>query len=144
MTGQLNNPYSKIFPLLLVLSALSPAMAQQGQYHVTDAPSALPGLTSRSGIATYSPIKTIDGFTIQLRGEDGVTFTFTLDAGTVYCQGDTKVSDWTYLKAKVKKNSITVLTADDAHKNALVIWDRGPSISTPNGSFVFALPPICK
>ena len=143
--GRFGNRYRLIFSLLLALSAVLPARAQQqGQYHVTNMPSTFRGGTSEGGIATYSPIKTIEDSTIQLRGDDGVTYTFTLDAETVYCQGDTKVTDWSYLKSKVKKGTVTVLTKDDAHKNALVIWDREPKISMSNGLLVFALPPMCK
>jgi hypothetical protein len=98
----------------------------------------------QGGLATYSPIKSIDGETLQLRSSDGEMFTFMLNAQTVYCQGDQKVFDWTYLKKIGKKISITVLTNNDSDMRALVVWDRGPSITMPHGSIVFALPPMCK
>jgi hypothetical protein len=101
-------------------------------------------MISQGGLATYSPIKAIDGEMIQLRSDDGILYTFTLGAETVYCQGNKRVSDWTYLKRAGKKHSITVITNSDADTKALVVWDRGPSISSPKGMLVFDLPPMCQ
>jgi len=101
-------------------------------------------MTSQSGLATYSPIKTVSGETIQLKDDDGNVFTFTLTADTVFCQGATRVSDWTYLKKVLKKASVTVLTNDFADKKALVIWDQAPKISKVDREIVFDLPPMCK
>ena len=144
MTKSYRNLRHFLFLLLLALSVSSPAIAQQWQYHVANTPFALPGMTSHGGLATYSPIKEINGEMIQLRSDDGVVYTFALSAQTVYCQGDKKVSDWTYLKNVKKKRSITVMTNSDKDTKALVIWDRGPSISTLDGLLVFDLPPVCQ
>ncbi len=130
--------------LLLTLGAVSPALAQQGQYKLTNLPFTVAGMTSQSGLATYSPIKTVSGETIQLKDDDGNVFTFTLTADTVFCQGATRVSDWTYLKKVLKKASVTVLTNDFADKKALVIWDQAPKISKVDREIVFDLPPMCK
>jgi len=120
---------------LTALSAVSPAMAQQGSMHITYAPFDLPNMTERGGVATFSPIDTIDGKTIQLRSDDGKTFTFTLNAKTVYCQGNKKALNWTYLKKMIgQKTSITVMT-NDGVDYALVVWDQGPK--TTKGSGVF-------
>jgi hypothetical protein len=81
---------------------------------------------------------------IQLRGDDGQVYSFNLDAATVYCQGDKKVSDWTYLKKIGKKTTVTVLTNDDAKFKALVVWDQAPVMSDSSGSLIFTLPPMCK
>jgi hypothetical protein len=132
---------------VLALSAIAFAAAQQnpqGQYHLSYFPLAQSGASSTGSLATYDPIKSIDGRTIQLRGEDGVTFTFTLSAETIFCQGDTRVSDWTYLKSVSKKSSVTVLTADAVNLTALVIWDKAPTINTDSGRIDFTLPPMCR
>jgi hypothetical protein len=129
---------------LLALIAVSPTIAQQGQYKLNNLPFSLSGMTSQGGIATYSPIKTVTGESILLKDDDGNVFTFTLDANTVFCQGDTKVSDWSYLKKVLKKASVTVLTNDFTDKKALVIWDRAPKISKVDKEIVFDLPPMCK
>jgi hypothetical protein len=129
---------------LLALGAVSPALAQQGQYKVTNLPFTVAGMTSQSVLATYSPIKTVNGETILLKDDDGNVFTFTLNADTVFCQGETKVSDWTYLKKVLKKASVTVLTNDFADKKALVVWDQAPKISKVDKEIVFDLPPMCK
>lgn len=144
MTRYCSNLRHLVFPLLLALSASFPAIAQQGQYYLTDTPFVLPGMSSHGGLATYSPIKEIRGEMIQLRSDDGTVYTFTLDAKTVYCQGNKKVSDWTYLKNVKKKHSITVMTNDDADTKALIVWDRGPSISSLDGHLAFDLPPMCQ
>jgi len=133
-----------IFLLLLALSASSSAFAQQGQYFVSDVSFTLPGMTSSGALATYSPLKAIDDNTIQLRSEDGKVYSFTLSAETIYCQDDKRVPDWTFLRRTGKKRSITVLTSSDTDKKVLVVWDRAPSVSLPNGAFAFTLPPMCK
>jgi hypothetical protein len=133
-----------IFPLLLALSASLPAIAQQGQYSFDYAPFKLPGMTSLGGFATYGPIKSVDAQKIQLRSDDGKVFTFTLGAGTVYCRGTRKVSDWFYLKKAGKRISVTVMTNSDTDTEALVIWDQGPTISASNGPINFSLPPMCQ
>jgi hypothetical protein len=67
------------------------------------------------------PIKAIDGNTIQLGSGYGKTYTFTLDAKTVYCQGVNKALDWTYLREKIgKEATVTVKLARTT---------RGPSSS---------------
>jgi hypothetical protein len=129
---------------LLALSASSSAIAQQGQYYIANLLFKLPGMTSSGGLATYSPIKTIDDALIQLRSEDGRVYPFMLSKDTVYCQGDKKVLNWIYLKKIGKKHSVTVLTNNDADRKALVIWDQGPSISSSDKLFVFTLPPMCR
>jgi hypothetical protein len=101
-------------------------------------------MKSMGGLATYSPIKAVNGQTIQLRGDDGQVFSFTLDAETVYCQGSFKVSDWSYLRSVGRKSTVTVMTNDYTDKKALVVWDQAPSLSTSGGEVVFALPPMCK
>ncbi|MFZ1085350.1 MAG: hypothetical protein WAN35_10325 [Terracidiphilus sp.] len=116
----------------------------QGQYHLAYSPLGQFGTTSTGSLATYSPIKSVDGRTIQLRGDDGVTYAFTLTADTVYCQGGLRVSDWTYLKTVPRKHSVTVLTVDDVNLKAIVIWDKAPSIDTSGGRLNFTLPPMCK
>jgi hypothetical protein len=141
--GRFSNPFCFIATLLLAIIAVSSVAAQQGQYHIKKAPSNIPGLPDRSGIATYSPLKAIDGSTIQLKEEDGIVYSFTLDAGTIFCQGETKVSDWSFLK-KSGKRIITVLTQDEEHKNALIIWNLPPKISMVNGNIHFDLPPMCQ
>ena len=133
-----------IFLALLALSSALPAMAQQGQYHLSNIPFTHPGMNSPRGLATYSPIFTVYREMIQLRGEDGQVFSFNLNANTVFCAGSLRVTDWTYLKSVKKKNSVTVLTLDDDRTKAAVIWDQAPSISMSNGKVVFALPPMCK
>jgi hypothetical protein len=144
MTRKFGNPYCLFLFFLMALIAVAPARAQQGQYHVNYAPFHLATMKSDGGVATYYPLKAITGDLLQLRDEDGSVFTFTLDADTVFCMGSSKVSDWTYLRKLGKKATITVLTNDFTDKKALVVWDRGPSISSSGGSTVFALPPICK
>jgi len=129
---------------LLALGAVSPALAQQGQYKVTNLPFTVAGMTSQSVLATYSPIKTVNGETILLKDDDGNVFTFTLSTDTVFCQGGMKVSDWTFLMYISKKASVTVLTNNYKDKRALVVWDQGPKISRADGSLVFSLPPMCK
>ncbi len=133
-----------LFPVLLLCQASVPAIAQQGQYHLPYSPFVLQDSKPIGGLATYYPIKSIDGETIRLRGDDGTIYTFKLDAGTIYCQGDQKVADWTFLKSIGKKQTVTVMTNDDDSQKALVIWDRPPSVSNTNGGFKFALPPMCK
>jgi hypothetical protein len=144
MKGNFSYLCHLFFPLLLALSASSPATAQQGQYSFDYAPFKLPGMSSLGGFATYAPIKSIDAQKIQLRSDDGKLFTFTLGAGTVYCRGNRKVSDWTYLRKAGKKTTITVMTNSDADAAALVIWDQGPSISAAHGQIEFSLPPMCQ
>jgi len=132
---------------VLALSVLAFAAAQQnpqGQYRLSYTPVALNGAQSTKSLATYSPIKSIDGKTIQLRGDDGVVYVFALTADTIYCQGGTKVSDWSYLKSVPKKTTVTVLTTDEANLKAVIVWDNGPAITTLNGKMDFALPPMCK
>jgi hypothetical protein len=94
--------------VFLALSAIAFAAAQQnpqGQYRLSlFAVGATGGSSSAGSLATYSPIKSIDSRTIQLRGEDGVVYIFALTAQTIYCQGDAKVADWTYLKSVPKKD----------------------------------------
>jgi hypothetical protein len=143
MTRNCRNLRHLILPLFLALCASSPAIAQQGQYYINYALFKLPDMTSSGGLVTYSPIKEIDGDVIQLRGDDGKVYTFMLDTETLYCQGDKKVHDWTFLKHIGKKQSVTVMTNSDTDIKALVIWDRGPSISSSNRSFSFSLPPMC-
>jgi len=130
--------------LALAVGVVSPVLAQQGQYKLSALPFTLDGVTSSGGLATYSPIKMVNGETIQLKDDDGNAFTFTLSADTIFCQGETKVSDWTYLKKVLKKASVTILTVDFADKRALVIWDQAPKISKVDKEVVFDLPPMCK
>ncbi len=132
---------------VLALSAIALAATQlnpQGQFHLSYSPVTLRGASSTGSMATYSPIKSIDGKTIQLRGEDGVVYIFALTADTIFCQGSNKVSDWTYLKSVPKKASVTVLTTDAVNMKAVVVWDKEPSITTEDGHIDFALPPMCK
>jgi hypothetical protein len=132
---------------ILALSAIAFAAAQQnpqGQYHLSYSPLGLSSSPSAGSLATYSPIKSVDGKTIQLRGEDGIVYILTLTQDTIYCQGGTKASNWTYLKSVPKKASVTVLTTDTVNQTAQVIWDKEPTISTVNGQIDFALPPMCK
>lgn len=132
---------------VLALSAIAFAAVQQnpqGQYHLSYSPVTHAGSPSTGSLATYSPIRSIDGRTIELRGEDGVAYLFALTAETIYCQGDVKVSDWKYLRSVPKKTSVTVLTTDEVNLKAIVIWDQAPSITTQNGQIDFALPPMCR
>lgn len=119
-------------------------MAQQGQYHLNYVPFSLATLKAGGGLATYSPINTVDGDTIQLRGDDGIVYSFTLSSETVYCQGDKRVANWTYLRTLKKKTTVTVLTNSREEMKALVVWDRAPTISMSSGPIVFTLPPLCK
>ncbi|MGA2887168.1 MAG: hypothetical protein ABSE51_03900 [Terracidiphilus sp.] len=141
---QLTRLCALLLSLPIALSVVMPAVAQQGQYYASYVRFTLPGMKSRGVLATYSPIVAIDGQTIQLRSDDGSRFTFTLDADTVYCQGEIKVSDWAFLKNMGKKTSVTVMTNDDTDKKALVVWDRGPSLSMQKGAIIFDFPPMCK
>jgi hypothetical protein len=132
---------------VLALSAIVFAKAPQypqGQYHFQYPPLANSGVLSAGNLATYSPIKSIDGNTIQLRGDDGVVYLISLTAETIYCQGGTKVSDWIYLTSVPKKASVTVLSKDAENMTALVIWDTGPTLTTDNGKISVILPPLCK
>jgi hypothetical protein len=132
---------------ILTLSAVVSAADKentQGQYHFVYSPFADTSALSTGNLATYSPIKTIDGKTIKLRSNDGVVYIFTLTADTIYCQGGAKVSDWSYLKSVQKRTSVTVLSSGALNPAALVIWDTGPTISTANNQFDIALPPMCK
>jgi len=94
-------------------------------------------------------IKAIDGNTIQLGSDYGKTYTFTLDAKTVYCHGVNKTSDWTYLKARIEEEAtVTVKLAKD-HKRVLVVWDQAPSIvfsmgSPTTGSESYSFPDMCR
>jgi|GEM_PF-6165292 hypothetical protein len=144
MKGLFRYPYCLIFLLLLAASVTSPAKAQQGQYSLSYAPFKFPGMSSQGGLVTYGPVKLVDGESLQLRGDDGHVFTFTLGAATIYCHGDKRVPDWTYLKQLKKNISVTVMTNSDADNAARVIWDQGPTISTADGQFDFSLPPLCK
>jgi hypothetical protein len=132
---------------ILALSAIAFAAAQQnpqGQYHLSYMPLALNGSSTAGSLVTYSPIKSVDSRAIQLRGDDGVTYAFTLSPDTIFCQGDVKVADWSYLKSVPKKTSVTVLTADAVNLTALVIWDKAPTIDTDSGRIDFTLPPMCR
>ena len=139
-----SNLFCSVITLLLALSAVSPAMAQQGQYHLNYVPFSLATLKTGGGLATYSPISLVDGQTLLLREDDGVEFTFTLGSETIYCQGDKRVENWVYLRTLKKKTTVTVLTKDNEDTKALVVWDRAPSISMSSGPLVFTLPPMCK
>jgi hypothetical protein len=139
-----SNLFCSVITLLLALSAVSPAMAQQGQYHLNYVPFSLATLKAGGGLATYSPISSVDGQTLLLREDDGVEFTFTLGSETIYCQGDKRVENWVYLRTLKKKTTVTVLTKDNEDTKALVVWDRAPSISMSSGPLVFTLPPMCK
>ncbi|MGP8225720.1 MAG: hypothetical protein ACLQGT_06150, partial [Terracidiphilus sp.] len=101
-------------------------------------------LKTGGALATYSPVSSVDGMTLQLRDDDGVVYTFTLDSDTVFCQGDNRAANWTYLRKRKKKTTVTVLTKDDTNMKALVVWDKPPRISTSSGPLVFTLPPMCK
>lgn len=142
--GRFSNLFCSVITLLLALSAVSPAMAQQGQYHLSNVPFSLAALKAGGGLATYSPIYKVDGDTIQLRGDDGTVYSFTLASETVYCQGDKRVANWIYLRTLKKKTTVTVLTNSLEETKALVVWDRAPTISTSSGPIVFTLPPLCK
>lgn len=142
--GQFSSLYCLIFSFVLALSAVTTARAQQGQYHVNYVPFELANFNPAGGLATYAPIREVDGETLSLRSDDGTVYTFTLDAKTVFCHGATKESDWSFLKKVRRKDSITVLTNDGTGTTALVVWDRPPSLSMSKGSFVFALPEMCK
>ena len=144
MTKKFSNWRPLIFSIFLVLLALVPARAQQGQYMAHDVHVKHPSMTSSSGLATYSPIQAIDGQTIQLRGEDDIIYTFKIDANTVFCQGESKVTDWLYLKSVKRKASVTILTNDAEDTKALVIWDQAPTISVSHGTFQFSFPPMCR
>jgi hypothetical protein len=139
-----SNLFCSAVTLILALSAVSQAMAQQGQYHLKYVPFSLATLKARGGLVTYSPVNAVDGQKLQLREDDGIVYTFTLDSDTVYCQGDNRVANWVYLRTLKKKTTVTVLTKDDTNTKALVVWDKAPSISTSSGSLVFTLPPTCK
>ena len=139
-----SNLFCSVITLLVALSAFSPAMAQQGQYHLKYLPFTLATLKEGGALATYSPINLVDGLTLQLREDDGVVYTFTLDSETVYCQGDNRVANWVYLRTLKKKTTVTVLTKSDEDTKALVVWDRAPSITSTGGPLVFTLPPMCK
>ena len=139
-----SNLFCSVITLLLALSAVSPAMAQQGQYHLNYVPFSLATLKAGGGLATYSPISLVDGQTLLLREDDGVEFTFTLGSETIYCQGDKRVENWVYSRTLKKKTTVTVLTKDNEDTKALVVWDRAPSISMSSGPLVFTLPPMCK
>lgn len=142
--GHFSSLYCLILSFVLALSVVTTAHAQQGQYHVNYVPFDLAGLNPQGGLATYAPIRDVDDHTITLRSDDGTTFTFTLDAKTVFCHGDTREPDWTYLKHVRKKESVTILTNDGSGQTALVVWDQPPSLSMSKGSFVFALPEMCR
>ena len=142
--GRFSNLFCSVIMLLLALSAVSPAMAQQGQYHLNYVPFSLATLKTGGGLATYSPINSVDGQTLLLRDDDGVVYTFTLDSETVYCQGDKRAANWVYLRTLKKKTTVTVLTKDNVSMKALVVWDKAPSISMSSGPIVFTLPPMCK
>lgn len=133
-----------ILTALLVLSAILPARAQQGQYHLSNIPFTRAGNGSPSGLATYSPILAVYGSLIQLHSDDGQIFSFNLSSDTIFCEGSVRVQDWSYLKSVKKKNSVTILAFDDDSKKAAVIWDHAPSISISSGQVVFSLPPMCK
>ena len=139
-----SNLFCAVITILLASSAVSPAMAQQGQYHLNNVPFSLATLKAGGGLATYSPISSVDGQFLQLREDDGVVYTFALNSETVYCQGDNKVANWVYLRTLKKKTTVTVLTKSDEDTKALVVWDKAPSISTSSGPLVFTLPPMCK
>lgn len=132
------------FPAVLLLISVAPALAQQGQYHLSNIPFILPGVDFPSGIATYSPIQAVSGDTILLRGEGGQKYSFNLTADTIYCEGAKRVPDWTYLQNRKKKGTITILTLDVDIIRAVVVWDQAPTISLTNGKLVFALPPMCN
>jgi|WetSurMetagenome_2_1015567.scaffolds.fasta_scaffold149686_2 hypothetical protein len=144
MTRHSSNLCQLVFAILLSLGAGSPAIAQQGQYYDTDVRFTLAAMTASGALVTYSPIKAIDGETIRLRSEEGKVYTFKLSAETVYCQGKKRVPDWIYLMKIGKKKSVTVLTNSDTDNKVLVVWDQGPSISTSEGTFTFALPAMCQ
>lgn len=129
---QFSNLCRSILLLLISLGAFLFAMAQNGSDNMV-----------------ALEIKAIDGNTIQLRSGDGKTYTFKLDAKTVYCQGVNKASDWTYLKEKVEKEAtVTVKLAKD-HKRAIVVWDQAPAIifllsSPTTGGESYSFPDMCR
>jgi len=129
---------------LIVISVAAAQQHPQGQYRLTRSQLAQSGILFTGSLATYSPIKLIDGKTIQLHSDDGSVYLFALTENTVYCQGGDKVTDWTYLKKVPKKVSVTVLTTDEVNLKAVIIWDHEPTISTEGGRAVFSLPPMCK
>jgi TonB family protein len=133
------------FALVTVFSAVPPTMAQQGSIYITYAPFRLPTMTDQGGLITFSPLDTIDGKTIQLRGDDGKTSAFTLNAKTIYCQGNKEAEDWTYLKnMSGRKTLITVMTNQGAN-DALVVWDQGPKRIHGSDPFAnFDFPMMCK
>lgn len=134
-----------IFTLLGALIAVSPGMAQQGSIYLTYAPFTLPTMTDRGGLITFSPIGAVDGKTIRLLSDDGKTFTFTLNAKTIYCQGSKESTGWAYLKKMAgQKTSITVMTNEGA-TDALVVWDQGPKLTRGSGTFPnIDFPPLCR
>jgi len=129
---QFRNLCRSILLLLMALGAVSLARAQNGP----------------DNMVSFA-IKAIDGNTIQLRSGEGKTYTFTLDAKTVYCQGVNRASDWTYLKEKIgEEATVTVKLAKD-HKRALVVWDQAPAIvfslgSPTSGSESYGFPDMCR
>jgi hypothetical protein len=124
---------SKVLGLLtLSLLVLSPGKAQSGPNNMISL-----------------PIKAVDGKTIQVGSKGDKTYTFTLDAHTVYCQGESKVSDWAYLKKRIGRGGTVTIKLSKDHKSALVVWDEGPSTNhsmgaPTGGSASFVFPPMCK
>ncbi len=115
--------------ILIALCVVSLAIAQNGPANMVSL-----------------PIKAIDGKMIQLQDRDGKTYTFALDAKTIYCQGVNVASNWAYLKGRTEATTMK-LAAD--HKTALVVWDQGPSLSmslnTPtSGSGGGSFPDMCS
>ncbi len=142
--GQFRSLYCLVLSSAMALSVVTSAGAQQGQYRVDYVPFDLASFNSAGGLATYAPIREVDGVSLTLRSDDGTTYTFSLDAQTVYCHGDKRESDWSFLKKLRRKKSITVLTNNGTNTTALVVWDRPPSLSMSKGAFVFTLPAMCR
>src|ERR1035441_1694086 len=76
MMRRFSNLFCSVIMLLLALSAVSPAMAQQGQYHLNYLPFSLATLKAGGALATYSPINSVDGQMLLLRDDDGIVYTF--------------------------------------------------------------------
>lgn len=147
MTGrfsQLHLLRQFVFPALLFVCTITPALAQQGQYHLSSVPYTRPGMAAPSGLATYFPIMDVYSSMIQLRGEDGQVYSFNLKADTIFCQGGMKAFDWSYLKGVKRKTTITVLVLDEDQTKAYIVWDQPPTITVTDGRVEFALPPMCK
>ena len=94
------------------------------------------------------PLYDVEAKLIRLQSKEGKLYPFVLNSRTVFCKGEHKVWDWSYLSHEGKGAMVSLKLSPDS-KNALVVWNQAPvavpstGASTPD-SPAFDFPPMCK